>query len=43
MLAGLIGEPMLPYNQVAMMLPPGEKAIEISITGEELTPIPGNL
>jgi hypothetical protein len=40
--AGLAGEPMLPYHQVAMMLPPGEKAIAISITGEELTPIPGS-
>ena len=41
MLAGLIGEPMLPYHQVAVMLPPGEKAIAIRITGEELTSIPG--
>ena len=42
MLAGLTGEPMLPYHQVAMMLPPGEKAVGISITGEELTAIPGS-
>jgi len=41
MLAGLNGEPMLPYHQVAMMLPPGEKAISISIVGESLTMIPG--
>ena len=41
MLAGLTGEPMLPYHQVALMLPPGEKAIAIRITGEELTIIPG--
>jgi len=42
MLAGLTGEPMLPYHQVALMLPPGEKAVDIQITGEELTPIPGS-
>lgn len=41
MLAGLHGEPMLPYHQVAMMLPPGEKAVSIQIIGEELTFIPG--
>jgi hypothetical protein len=41
MLAGLNGEPMLPYHQVAMMLPPGEKAISLNIIGEELTTIPG--
>ncbi|MEI7660612.1 MAG: C25 family cysteine peptidase [Bacteroidota bacterium] len=42
MLAGLAGEPMLPYHQVALMLPPGEKATGITITGEELTPVPGS-
>ncbi len=42
MLAGLTGEPMLPYHQVAMMLPPGEKAVIMTITGEELTPLPGS-
>jgi hypothetical protein len=42
MLAGLQGEPMLPYSQIALMLPPGEKAISITVTGEELTPIPGS-
>jgi hypothetical protein len=41
LLAGLNGEPMLPYHQVALMLPPGEKAIAISVTGENLTTIPG--
>ncbi|MCX6227525.1 MAG: hypothetical protein NTV01_22780 [Bacteroidia bacterium] len=35
MLAGLIGEPMLPYHQVALMLPPGEKATSIQIAGTE--------
>ena len=42
MLAGLTGEPMLPYHQVALMLPPGEKAVSLWITGEELTPVPGS-
>ena len=41
MLAGLNGEPMLPYHQVAMMLPPGEKAVAIHIIGEALTTIAG--
>jgi hypothetical protein len=40
--AGLTGEPMLPYRQLALMLPPGEKAVSIEITGEELTAIPGS-
>lgn len=40
--AGLIGEPMLPYHQVALMLPPGEKAASMQISGEELTVIPGS-
>ncbi len=39
--AGLNGEPMLPYHQVALMLPPGEKAVSINIIGESLTGIPG--
>ena len=42
MLAGRMGEPMLPYHQVALMLPPGEKAVSISIIGESLTQVPGN-
>ena len=41
LLAGLNGEPMLPYRQVALMLPPGEKAVSIQVTGEELTTVPG--
>ncbi|MFZ4521743.1 MAG: C25 family cysteine peptidase [Bacteroidales bacterium] len=41
MLAGLHGEPMLPYRQIAMMLPPGEKAISVKVTGESLIVIPG--
>ncbi len=41
LLAGLNGEPMLPYAQVALMLPPGEKAVSISISGEAISTIPG--
>ena len=41
--AGLTGEPALPYQAVALMLPPGEKAVSIEISGEELTSIPGSL
>lgn len=43
LLAGLFGEPALPYQQVALMLPPGEKAVSITVRGEELTTIPGIL
>jgi hypothetical protein len=39
--AGISGEPSLPYHQVAMMLPPGEKAISIQYIGENLITIPG--
>lgn len=41
MLAGLAGEPMLPYQKIALMLPPGEKAVSLTVTGEELTPVEG--
>lgn len=41
LLSGKPGEPTLPWHEVALMLPPGEAAIAISISGEELTPIPG--
>jgi hypothetical protein len=40
--SGLVGEPMLPYHQVALMLPPGETATAIEIAGEELTAVPGS-
>jgi hypothetical protein len=43
MQAGLTGEPSLPYHAVALMLPPGEKAVSIEIRGEELTEIPVTL
>jgi hypothetical protein len=41
--AGITGEPSLPYQSVALLLPPGEKAISIEIKGEQLTEIPGDL
>lgn len=39
--AGLQGEPMLPYHQVALMLPPGEKAVSMQVIGEDLAVVPG--
>ncbi|MCK9219280.1 MAG: C25 family cysteine peptidase [Bacteroidales bacterium] len=42
LLSGLIGEPMLPYHQIALMLPPGEIAQSIEVTGENLVTIPGD-
>lgn len=41
-LMGKPGEPMLPWHEIALMLPPGEAALSITITGEELTPFPGS-
>lgn len=40
--SGIAGEPMLPYHQVALLMPPGETANAISITGEDLTVLPGS-
>ena len=42
LLAGLTGEPVLPYQSIAMMLPPGEKAVAIELRCEQLTAIPGS-
>lgn len=42
LLSGITGEPALPYHQVALLLPPGESAVELRFSGEELTIIPGN-
>jgi len=42
MAAGLNGEPMMPYHTIAMMLPPGEKALSVRFEGSELTQIPGS-
>jgi len=41
LLSGITGEPAIPYHQVALLLPPGESAVELRFSGEELTPIPG--
>jgi len=40
-LSGLPGEPMLPWHDVALILPPGESAESIEIIGEHETAIPG--
>ncbi len=34
-LSGIPGEPALPYQTVSLLLPPGEKAISIEITGND--------
>ncbi|MCK4654336.1 MAG: T9SS type A sorting domain-containing protein [Candidatus Cloacimonetes bacterium] len=39
---GKIGEPVLPYHSVSLMLPPGEIAESIEIIGENEKQIPGN-
>ena len=41
-LAGLPGEPMLPYHEVALLLPPGEIAMSIEVIGENATVVPGS-
>ncbi len=40
-LAGKAGEPMLPWHEIALMLPPGEAAVNITLTCENLTTIAG--
>ena len=40
-LSGLPGEPTLPYHEIFLMLPPGESAESIQITGENERVIPG--
>ena len=40
-LSGLAGEPSMPYQVVSLMLPPGELAVSIELTGENETIIPG--
>lgn len=42
MLSALPGEPLLPWRQVVLMLPPGEAAGSIEITCEEETQVPGS-
>lgn len=41
--SGMTGEPSLPYQSVALLLPPGEKAVSIEIRGEQLTELQGEL
>jgi hypothetical protein len=41
-LSGLPGEPVLPYHEVILMLPPGESAVSIEIRGDDETVIPGS-
>jgi hypothetical protein len=40
-LMGKTGEPALPFHPVSLMLPPGEKAVSMTLTFEEETIIPG--
>jgi hypothetical protein len=41
-LSGIPGEPSLPYQSVALLLPPGEAALSIEILGEDETRISGS-
>jgi hypothetical protein len=41
LLTGKTGEPVLPYQAVKLMLPPGESAISIEFIGEDELQIPG--
>ncbi len=41
LLSGLTGEPVLPYRQVSLMLPPGEEASSIEIIGSDPVFLPG--
>ncbi len=42
MLSGIPGEPMLPYQEVSLLLSPGETAISIEVIGENEVTIPGS-
>ena len=42
MLSGIPGEPVLPYHEIVLLLPPGESAVSIKITGEDETMVPGS-
>jgi hypothetical protein len=42
LLAGKVGEPVLPYHSVSILLPPGEEAVSIEIIGKDETSIPGS-
>lgn len=41
-LCGIPGEPVLPYHEIILMLPPGEAAGSVEIHGEEEMMIPGS-
>jgi hypothetical protein len=41
LLTGVVGEPVLPYHSVSILLPPGEEAVSIEIIGKDETTIPG--
>lgn len=43
MLTALPGQPVLPYRQVNLMLPPGEAAVSIEIIFSDEVSIPGNI
>jgi hypothetical protein len=40
-LSGYAGEPMLPYHEIFLMLPPGEIAVSINMTGENEVTLTG--
>jgi len=42
MITAKTGEPALPYQNVQLLLPPGEQAVSIEFFGEEESSIPGN-
>jgi hypothetical protein len=42
LLTGRLGEPVLPYQSVSLLLPPGEIAQSIEMIGEDEVTIPGN-
>lgn len=42
LLTGKVGEPVLPYHSVSILLPPGEEAVSIEIIGKDETIIPGS-
>ncbi len=41
LLSGMQGEPSLPYCAVSLMLPPGQSAVRIEVSGEEERIVPG--
>ena len=42
LLTGKVGEPVLPYHSVSILLPPGEEAVSIEIIGKDETTISGS-